>query len=44
VVVNNNPAALGKGAAYGDEELNIMAVDPFKRGIAGAIDIVAEGT
>ena len=43
VVVNLNPAALGTGADNGDQELNIVAVDMFKRGIAGAIDIVAEG-
>lgn len=26
-----------------DEELNIMALDPNRRGIAGAVDIVAQG-
>lgn len=41
IVLNADPALLGTG--NGDEELNIMSVDPYKRGIAGAIDIVAEG-
>lgn len=43
IVLNQNYALLGKGTASGDEELNIIAVDANKRGIAGAIDIVAEG-
>jgi hypothetical protein len=43
VVTNPSAALLGRGTAAGDEELNIIAVDPYKRGIAGAIDIVAEG-
>jgi hypothetical protein len=43
VVLNMNPAQLGMGTTNGDEELNIMSVDPWTRGIAGAIDIVAEG-
>ena len=43
VVLNPDRCWLGTGAANGDQELNIMALDPHKRGIAGAIDIVAEG-
>jgi hypothetical protein len=43
IVLNADPAQLGNGTAAGDEELNILSVDPWKRGIAGAIDIVAEG-
>jgi hypothetical protein len=43
VVLNADESLLGTGTQNGDEELNIMAVDPYKRGIAGAIEIVAEG-
>jgi hypothetical protein len=44
VVINPTEAALGEGTAAGDEELNILSVDPNKRGVAGAIDIVAMGS
>jgi hypothetical protein len=43
VVVNPDPSQLGTGVANGDEELNVVAVDPYKRSIGGAIDLVAEG-
>jgi hypothetical protein len=44
VVVNTDEAQLGNGAKAGDEELNIIAVDPYRREIGGAIDLVAIGT
>lgn len=43
IVINAVEAQLGGGSKAGDEELNIINVDPNKRGVAGAIDIVAEG-
>lgn len=43
IVLNPDAAQLGNGTAAGDEELNIMSVDANKRGVAGAIEIAAEG-
>lgn len=43
VVTNAVPSMLGQGSIKGDEELNVISADPNKRGVAGAIDIMAEG-
>lgn len=37
------PVAKNDKVVVGGEELNIMSVDPYKRALAGAIEIVAEG-
>jgi hypothetical protein len=41
--VTKNDKVIVLGIEGEDEELNIMELDPNKRRIAGAIDIVAEG-
>lgn len=44
IVINADPAQLGNGAAAGDEELDVMNDDPNRMHIAGAIEIIAEGS
>jgi hypothetical protein len=43
VIINPNPAQLGNGSTKGDEALNVISVDPNKRRIAGAIELIAQG-